>query len=144
MSYSDDLILKGFELLTEVPMDAIGEIGREIKKGANPMPFKKKMAFEIVKMIKGEKEARKGQEEFERVFQKKEAPTEAEKVEIKKISLESLVKIKAASSKSEAKRLMEQGAVKVNGEKITDWQKEKALSPGDLIQVGPRKFYEAA
>ncbi|MBD3208375.1 MAG: tyrosine--tRNA ligase, partial [Candidatus Nealsonbacteria bacterium] len=142
MSYSDTFIPTGLELLTDVPLKEIKKIEREIEKGANPMQFKKLMAFEIVKTIKGEKEAVKAQKEFERVFQKQKRPTQAEKVDIKKLSLERLVKIGAASSKSQAKRLIEQGAVKVNEEKKNDWKKEIDLQKGDIVQVGPKKFYE--
>jgi len=142
MSYSDAFIPTGLELLTDVPLKEIEKIEREIEEGANPMQFKKLMAFEIVKTIKGEKEAVKAQKEFERVFQRQKKPTKAEKVDIKKLSLESLVKIGAASSKSQAKRLIKQGAVKVNEEKKSDWKKEIDLQRGDIIQVGPKEFYE--
>jgi tyrosyl-tRNA synthetase len=64
MSYSDEEILNGLEFLTEVPMSDIGAIKKAMEKGENPMNYKKLMAFEIVKMIKGEASARQAEEHF--------------------------------------------------------------------------------
>jgi tyrosyl-tRNA synthetase len=141
MSYPDEFILEGLELLTDMPLENIREIEKEMKKGANPMVFKKLMAFEIVKTIKGEKKALLAQEEFENIFQRHQRPTKIPKVRIKELSIGSLVEIKAAVSKNEARRLMTQGAVRVNDGKVTDWRKEIKLNKGDVIQVGKRKFY---
>lgn len=142
MSYSDELIVRGLELLTDIPMAEIRNVRRKIEKGVNPMKFKKMMAFEIVRVVKGENKAVQARQEFEKVFQKRESPKNLEKVEIKTLSLDSLVAIGAAVSKSQAKRLMEQGAVSVNGEKKTDWKQVIRLKKGNIIKVGPRHFYE--
>jgi tyrosyl-tRNA synthetase len=142
MSYPDEFILQGLELLTDVPLEVMEDVEREIKKGANPMQFKKLMAFEIVKTIKGEREAGKSQKEFENVFQERKKPSKIPKVRIKELSIDSLVNIKAVSSRSEAKRLILQGAVEINNKKIIDWKREIKLKKGDLIKVGKRKFYQ--
>ena len=141
MSYPDSAIASGFELLTEMPMETVARIEGEIREGANPMQFKQLMAFEIVKTIKGEQEALAAEAEFKKVFQKKEKPSVMPEVKLKELSPETLVEIGAASSKGEAKRLMEQGGVKLNDEKKSDWKAGVALKNGDIIQVGPRKFY---
>jgi len=141
MSFPDNLILQGFELLTDV--ENIEEMEQRMKKGENPMKFKKLLAFEIVRIIKGEKQAQKAQKEFERVFSKKELPSEMPKFSPKKNSyliLDLLTEAKLASSKSEAKRLIEQKAVKINNQVITDWKKEIKMEKDIIIKVGKRKF----
>lgn len=144
MSYADDKILMGLELITDVPMEAIKEIESEMKKGVNPMQYKKLMAFEIVKAIRGEEEAIKGQRHFEATVQNKEVPDEIQ--EIKKSAgnyhlVELLVESGFAKSKSEAGRLIEQGGVKVDGKKVDDREAEVAISETEtLIQKGKRSF----
>ena len=78
MSYPDSAIAMGFELLTDTPMKDIEEIKHAIAKGENPMQFKKQLAYEIVKMIKGVADAAKGQDAFEKTVQHKELPDEIE------------------------------------------------------------------
>lgn len=142
MSYPDSAILSGLELLTDASMQAIVEIQKEMERGENPMKFKKIMAFEVVKLIKGEGEARKAEEGFVRVFQKRERPNDAKKIQMKALTPEAIFEIGAVSSRGEARRLFEQGAIKVNGEKWMNWSSDKELKSGDIIQVGPRNFFE--
>ena len=73
MSYPDRSILAGFELLTEVSIEEIEEMKKAMEKGENPMQFKKLMALEIVKMIKGKKEAQKAEQFFYKQFQQKDS-----------------------------------------------------------------------
>ncbi len=152
MSYPDQSILAGFELLTEVPIEKIEEMKRAMEKGENPMQFKKAMAFEIVKLVKGEKEARQAEQFFYKQFQKKDsAKLEYEKVDLKKLHLSSqdlflvdlLLALKAGSSKSDCRRLIQQGGVAVNGQKITDFDFKIPNSKEEiLIKVGRRGFYK--
>lgn len=139
MSYADSEIVNGFELLTEMPMQEISEIQKAIEKGENPMQFKKLMAFEIVKMVKGEKAAEQGQSYFEKVIQSKDKPDEIPEV---KPSLYDVITVlvegKLAGSKSEARRAIEQGGVKVNDEKVIDIAFQ--LKRGDVVQKGKRFF----
>lgn len=113
MSYPDSAILSGLELLTEISMEEIEKIGEQIKAGENPMKFKKIMAYEIVKSIKGEKEAVKSQENWENTFSKKETPEEV--LEIKAKNNDKLVDVflenKIISSKNDFRRLVKEGAV---------------------------------
>src|SRR3989339_1068101 len=142
MSMKDEMIVDYFRLVTRVPITEVEQIKQALEKDEmNPRDAKMKLAFELVKMYNGEKEAQEAEAEFKKVFQKKEKPTEMPEVKIKKLSPETLVEIGAASSKGEAKRLMEQGGVKLNDEKKPDWKEPIALKDGDFIQVGPRKFY---
>jgi len=144
MSYPDSAILNGLELLTDISMDAIKNIKKLLENGENPMQYKKIMAFEIVKTIRGIKDAQKAQKYFEDTVQKKEIPEEIANYElqISKINIvELLVKIKLATSKGEAKRLIEQGGVKVDGNTIKDINKEiKITESGVLLQKGKRQF----
>lgn len=144
MSYGDDKILMGLELITDVPMDAIKEIDREMKNGANPMQFKKLMAFEIVKAIRGEEEAVKAQRAFEATVQNKEMPEDIPVIKKEAGNyrlIELLVEAGLAPSKSEAGRLIDGGGVKVDGQKIEDKEAEVAVSEKEvLIQKGKRGF----
>ena len=143
MSYPDSAILSGLELLTEVSMEEIKKIDEEIKNGANPMTFKKLMAFEIVRLIKGEKEAKKAEEYFENTFSKKEVPediSEAKAQENMKL-IDFLVSAKVASSNSDARRKIEQGGVEISGNKIEDWKTilNKEYD-GKVMRVGKKDF----
>lgn len=143
MSMKDEFIIDYFRLTTRLPLTEIAELEKGLKTGGlNPRDAKMKLAFELVKMYHGEKEADLAETEFKKVFQQKEKPSNMLPAKIKEISLASLVKIKAAASKGEARRLVEQGAVKLNDQKLSDWQKTTRVKRGDVVQVGPRKFYE--
>ncbi|MEK7067854.1 MAG: tyrosine--tRNA ligase, partial [Patescibacteria group bacterium] len=114
MSYPDAVILSGLELLTDISPAVIKEIGHSLSQGENPMQYKKMMAFEIVKTIKGKIAAQKAQAYFEKTVQKKETPSEITNYElrIKNINIvDLLVEVKLAASKSEARRLVEQGGI---------------------------------
>jgi tyrosyl-tRNA synthetase len=151
MSYSDQAIIPGFELLTDIPFDKIEEIKQAMEKGENPMDFKKIMAFEIVKMVKGEKEAQKAEEFFYKQFQKREtAKMEYKNVKLAKLNLPAknislvdlLLALKAGSSKSVLRRLIQQGGISVNGKKVTDFNfKILDLEKEVLIKVGKKDFY---
>ncbi len=135
MSFPDEVIALSFELLTEIPLDGIEE---KIKQ--NPMAEKKHLAFEVVKLLWGETSAQKAQEEFENTFQKKEAP-ELEVKTIKSTKLEdALVELNMAGSKNEAKRLIQQGAVDVDEQKILDSNYILSENKDILIKVGKTKF----
>ena len=122
MSYPDSAITNGLEFLTDYPMEEIDKIQIKLKEGANPMEFKKLMAFEIVKTIKGEEEAKKAEQAFIEQFQNKGVPENVEKVKVEegKEILDLLVEIEFTSSKGEARRKIEEGAVKIDDEKIED------------------------
>ena len=108
------------------------------------MNFKKMMAFEIVKIIRGEEEAIKAQRYFEATVQNKEMPEEISEIKIKAGNyklVDLLVEAGMAISKSEAGRLIEQGGVKVDEEKINNIEAEIFISEKEiLIQKGKRGF----
>ena len=144
MSIKDELIPQYFELCTNVPLKEIEKFKKELRdQRVNPRDLKAKLAQEIVKLYWGEKRARTVAVEFSKVFQEKKLPSQIKKVEIeeKKICLlDLLVKTKLATSKSEAKRLILQGGVKINGKREQNWQKIVKIKKGQILQVGKRKF----
>jgi tyrosyl-tRNA synthetase len=101
-----------------------------------------RLAREIIALYHSEKNAQKAEEEFERVFKTKKLPHDVPAFEIKGETgiLDLLAKTKLAPSKSEARRLILQGGVEINNEKITDWQKIVSPKSGMVIKAGKRKF----
>jgi len=184
MSIPDDLMMDYFELLTDVPDEELEEFRAGLsQQSVNPMELKKRLAREIVAQFHGQDAAQDAEAEFERVFQKREAP---EEIPIFLVSLQQLKaeaigqtsegvpmsdrerigstmmleatvirdgqefpalivpvafilpRVGLAKSRSEAKRLLEQGAVEVDGEKLTD--NLLGVYDGVIIKVGKRRF----
>ena len=146
MSYPDELILKGMRLLTDMPLEEIWEIQEKMKANENPMEFKKIMAFEITKMIKGDEEAKKAEKFFEETVQNKNVTTEATiKTNIGGTLqiIEFLKKVgDGESSLSNIRRVVEQGGVEIDGNKITDPFLVVDFKDGTIVKFGKRKFYE--
>lgn len=144
MSWPDGQIIPALELLTDVSDKEIKGIEQKIKnKRLNLKDAKAKLAKEIVGFYHGKSEAETAEKEFNRVFKGKEFPAEIPAFTIKEKSLdilELLVKTKLASSKSEAKRLIEQNAIKINSETQKDWRKIITPHKGMIVQAGRRKF----
>ncbi len=141
MGLSDDVIIKCFEYLTDIPIEEIKKIEKEIKHGQNPISYKKKLAYEIVKDLNNKDQAQKAAENFEKTIQKKEIPTEIPTFKISAkdtiTASEMLTQANLASSKSEAKRLINQNAVTLNEEKITDPDSKIKIG---ILKVGKHKF----
>jgi len=145
MSFDDKLIPIGFEILTGYELEQVEEIKERLKNGENPMILKKLLAFEITKDIKGEQEAKNAQEYFENIFQKKNLNTNIPTRTIKQNNiniLDLIVQCKITNSKSQAKRLVEQNAVTINGQKITDWNKNIQIGNGSIILKCGKQVYQ--
>jgi len=143
MSIPDDLIIDYFTLATEVSLPEIEKIKKAIKSGENPRDYKARLAREIVTLYHSEKEAKGAEKEFDKVFKNKKLPADMPEFKPEKYECNIVNVIKEAklvSSKGEARRLIEQGGVKLNNKKITDWQKKIKFKKGDIIKVGKRKF----
>src|SRR3989338_10412434 len=127
----DEMTALVFRLCTEKPLEWIEE-----KSKGEPYEFKKELASELVRMYYGEKEAMNAWQEWNRVFSKGELPVEIE--EVKGGKLVDVVEAGAGASSTQAKKLIDQGAVKINGEVIKEW----GFTPkeGDVVQIGPKKF----
>lgn len=144
MALPDEVIVTCFELCTEVPLKEIQEIKKGLKsKKLNPRDVKARLAREIVTIHHSKTAAQKAEQEFNRIFRQKELPSKipSKRLKTKKLNIpDLLVKTKLASSKSEAKRLVQQRAVKINGSVIKNWQEVISIKSGIVIQVGKRKF----
>lgn len=121
MSLKDEFIIRYFTLVTRVEMATIKGYEKSLKEGANPRDIKMKLASEIVRMYHSEKDAILAQEYFIKTVSNKEVPDEIKEFKPSEYNIVSvLVEAELASSKSDAKRTIEQGGVKVNGEVIKD------------------------
>ncbi len=147
MSWPDELIASGFEILTEIPDRELKKIKKNIEiKSINPRDLKMKLAFEIVSGLAGQKAAEKAEEQFSRIFQKKQKPTKIREIKIssknKKIGiLELFVKAGLAESNSQVRRLIAEGAIRVSDEKISNPNlKFKIPRKGLELQKGKRHF----
>lgn len=139
MAWPDSLIFPGFELCTDLSMDEISKIK---KQKNNPRDNKAKLAYEIVFIHHSSAAARRAEREFNRIFKEKKAPSSVKsfKVSGKTNILDLLVKTKLAPSKSEAKRLVKQKAVKLDNRIIKNWQQKITPKKGAILRVGKRRF----
>lgn len=143
MAFTDEQILGGFELLTSADMSEVDSVAKRLKAGENPMILKKELALKLTSEFKSIEEAQAAQEYFETVFQNKSLNTEIPEAEVKKSEyniVDLIMELELAPSKSQAKRLIEQGAVKVDESKVADWQMAVTLTQPITIKVG-RKLY---
>jgi len=142
MAWPDELLVSGFELLTDVPMSEIEEMAKEMPGQLNPRDAKARLAKEIVTMLCNAEAADKAAEEFNKVFARKELPEN-----IKEIKLSGtfplpqlLIESQLTASGQEARRLIEAGAVEIDGARLTDIKSTIATHPGMIIKVGKRRF----
>jgi tyrosyl-tRNA synthetase len=141
MSIRDDLILPYFELVTDVPEKELAEFKKQLENNMeNPMVFKKRLSREIVTQLYGEKEAQKAGEQFIKVVQKKELPDEIREFKINADTTISRLLVDAglAASRSEANRLILQGAVSIDGIKIIDINQN--IGKNVIIKAGKRRY----
>ena len=142
MSINDDLIIKYFTLATRISMAEVKEYEKQLKSGLNPRDVKARLAKEVVRMYYGELLAGKAAEAFNKQFKNKELPDDILEIKVKqdfwKID-DLLVQLKLVSSKTEARRMVEQGGVKIDGQKIVNFDEIRVKS-GLVVSVGKRKF----
>lgn len=141
MSISDETMAEYFELLTDISLEEVD--------GLHPKEKKKKLAREIVGNIYSDVEASHAEEEFERVFEQDEVPENLEELRIPAEEIKGdgtiwiidLLELSGfVSSRSEARRLIDQGGVTLNGEKVTKVDFDPAVEEGKVLQVGKKKF----
>ncbi len=142
MSLSDELILEYFLLATDMPISKIEEIKKRLESGENPMVLKKELAERIVTELQSANEAQKASENFQSTVQDKELPADIPeyKVEEEKGILDILVDSGSVESKSEAKRLLEQGGLELNGEKLKLETINQTLKNDDILKIGKHKY----
>ncbi len=139
MSVRDDLIHAYLTLATNLDEKEIEEKEKRLKNGENPSLIKKELAFQIVKELHSEKDAKEAQEKFSLTFQDRK-PEYEEEIKNKENLIDTLEDI--TGSKSEVKRLIKQGGIDVNGEKITDANFK--LKTGDKVNLGKRRFLKVS
>jgi tyrosyl-tRNA synthetase len=145
MSISDGLMWRYFELLSFRPMTEIQLWAEDCKQGANPRNYKVKLAQEIIERFHDGAAASKALESFEARFQRGAMPEEMDELELRiessSYGIANLLKDAGLTeSTSEANRMIKQGAVKIDGEKISDQKLEISAGTNHVYQVGKRKF----
>ena len=143
MSIPDHLISRYFSLLTDASKEELETIDRQIADGSvNPRDIKIKLAYTITAEYHGEDGAKRGQEAFINVCSNKGIPDDIQEVSGMngKGILDVLVELSFVASKSEAKRLIQGGGVKVDGEKIADMGYTFNFTESVILQAGKRKF----
>jgi len=145
MSISDELMWRYFELLSFRSMAEIELWREECRQGANPRNYKVKLAQEIIERFHDESAAVKALENFEARFQRGAMPDEMEELELKidgvGYGIANLLKDAGLTeSTSEANRMIKQGAVRIDGEKVSDQKLEILVGSKHVYQVGKRKF----
>lgn len=145
MSISDELMWRYFELLSFRPMREIAAWNGDCQNGANPRDFKVKLAQEIITRFHDEAAAIKALDNFEARFQRGAIPDEMPEVALNiegaSLGIANLLKeADLTSSTSEAIRMINQGAVKIDGEKVENAKLEIAANSQHVYQVGKRKF----
>lgn len=140
MSWTDGMIVSGFELLTDVSMDEIREIEQQLLAGANPRDLKARLAREVVGIFYEKESAQAASDRFDQLFQQHELPEEIREVKIHEpISIiDALVLTGLVPSKSEARRLIDGKGIKVNSKIVESY--ELMIQPNDVIQKGKRFF----
>lgn len=142
MTLSDDVIVKGLEYLTDLPMDKIKAVEKQIKEGENPITHKKRLAFEVVKQLTSHEEAHEAQEGFEKGDTITVSIVKLTKSFISSSSItQGLVELGLATSISDAKRIIEQNGLKINNSLINDPNKPLSdlIKGGETVQRGQKK-----
>ncbi len=139
MSLNDEFIIKYFTLLTRVDLDVIAGYEKDLKDGMNPRDIKILLGKELVKMYHSEDDAEKAEQYFINTFTKKEIPDDIEELTPADYNIVNiLIESKLAESKSEARRVIEQGGVKVNGEVVSSL--DVNIDKDSVIQKGKMGF----
>ena len=142
MKIPDNMIIKYYNLCTDMHPDDVAKVEERLKNNENPRDIKMELAKEITRLYHNEEEANAAQEHFKTAFQKQEAPEDIEEIKFENNILDTLLKTNKCASKAELKRLFEQGAIKINGEKVTNYQELNDLKENITIQIGKGSFFK--
>ncbi|SET47793.1 tyrosine--tRNA ligase [Paenibacillus sp. NFR01] len=153
MSVPDELMIKYYEMVTDISNEALAELKEGLATGAvHPRDAKMRLAYTFVRMYHGDEAAEAAQQHFVTVFQQRGLPDDIETVAIPAAELNGgtiklvrlLTLLGFAATNGEAKRSIQQGAVKLNEVKLEDPNGEFMPQEGDIVQVGKRKFAKLA
>ena len=148
MSLPDSMIIEYLENVTDIAEGELSDARVALKDNSgDPMQLKKRLARELVQQFHGESEAVRAQDYFERTVQRRELPQETEEYKVYSITEASekkltkiLVETGLAVSTSDARRIIAQGAIELNGNKLPSEVIKLELKPGDVMRVGRRGF----
>jgi len=148
MSISDQLMWNYYLLLLDKTEAEIGLMQQDVRtEKLHPMNLKKEMAYNIIRKFWSDDDAKMAQEKFEALFQKKDY-SKATEIELSEdtqnpIWIVDLLKtLNAVKTSSDAKRLLESGAVSIDGEAVKDFKAEVYWTPGQVIKVGKHKIFK--
>lgn len=144
MSLTDDLLLRYYEMTTDLDEDALDEVRQMLANGVNPMSLKKRLARLIVTTYHGAEAAQRAEERFEREVQRHEVPEDLPTASLEHGGpwdiQELLVAARLAGSKGEARRLVEGGAVRLGDQPIRDRNAAVEVSSGAVLRAGKRAY----
>ena len=145
MSIPDTLIIEYLELVTDVPDEEIAEFKVQMaNQSVNPMVAKKRLAYEIVAQFHGAQAAHEAEDHFAKVIQDGEVPKDIQElstpIHLRAAMTVELTKDGLTKSRSEARRLLSQGAIQKDGETVTEDIDLSKEPPGQVIKVGKRRF----
>jgi tyrosyl-tRNA synthetase len=153
MSVPDELMPKYYELVTNISNDELASLRKGLEDGSiHPRDAKMNLAKTFVTMFHGEASAEEAEDHFKRVFQQRALPTDLPEVKVSAADIENgqigivklLVNLGLTGSSSEARRMIQQGGVKINEQKIEDVRALVIPEDGMIVQVGKRKFAKVA
>ncbi len=143
MAMDDGVIIPYFELCTDLPMEEVNGKKIQMEQGMNPRDIKAELAFEIVKAFHDEEAAKKAEEHFKTVFQNHEMPEDMDEVQVSSPEsvIDVLVRSKLVSSKSEARRMIEQKGVKLDSKVVESVDDQiEGTTEGVVLLKGKRHF----
>lgn len=146
MEIPDSLIIRYFELATDEHPDTIDKIREELESGVNPRDIKLRLANIITALYHSEEEVQRAIAYYEAAFSKKAIPDDIPELSLQTVQasvldiVPQLIELEFIKSKSEFVRLVKQGGVQLNGEKITDAELIRELKSQDVLKIGKKKF----
>jgi tyrosyl-tRNA synthetase len=144
LSIPDELITTYYELATDISNEELDSIKNKLQDGeTNPRDIKRALARKIIEMYHSVEEAQKAEEEFDRIFKKKDIPDDMPEFKFEETELgilDLIVKVNFANSNSEARRLVQGGGVSINSEKVNDFKAVVKFDEEKILKVGKRKF----
>ena len=142
MKIPDELIIKYYDLCTDLHPDKVQEIKNRLEKGENPRNIKLELAEEITKLYHNNEEAKNAKEHFITAFSKGEVPDDVQEIIFENSILDTIMKTEKYSSKREIKRLFAQNAIKNKEKKETEYEKLNNKKGEYIIQIGKGNFYK--
>ncbi len=145
LSIPDELIYTYFELATNIPNAELSGIKNQLDgKKVNPRDLKRQLAKVLIRMYHSKDASEEAEKEFDKIFIQKEIPDDIPEIKLDDNTgigiLDLIVRVNFASSKGEARRLVTQGGVSIDGEKISDINAEITFGKSKVLKVGKRKF----